>query len=340
MPSGGSMRTRLAESLLCAAQVEYNEMTPLSDEHVRKPLILNSKEERILQTVHDLECVTAQEITHLLFATGSRSYVRAILAKLCGGRDYDEQAFLFRFPLPRATKGTKERVYCLGAKAREVLAVEDYYRPSKFRYLSYSPILHDLTLSRFVTAVTWYCTTHPDYDLVETRMCYQLARNPPTVPVVTKGKATQVTVIPDAWLCMERVRDGQVYPLWLEIDRGTENRQKFQQLVRHRLAFVKSPQYEKMFNTKAVLLCYVTTGATPELGAIRLHNMLRWTEDVLLEQDQQQWSSLFRFSTIAFKTLYDQAPTLLEEPVWYQPDVIEPVALFDQDPSISTGDRP
>jgi hypothetical protein len=68
--------------------------------------------------------------------------------------------------------------------------------------------------------------------------------------------------------------------------------------------------------------------------------MLRWTEDVLLEQDQQQWSSLFRFSTIAFKTLYDQAPTLLEEPVWYQPDVIEPVALFDQDPSISTGDRP
>jgi hypothetical protein len=305
-------------------------MTPLSDEHGYKPFILNSKEERILKAVHDLECVTEKEIRHLLFSKGSRSYVQAILTKLSGGRDYDEQAFLFRFPLPRATKGTKKRVYCLGAKAREVLAVEDYYRPAKFRYLSYSPILHDLTLSRFVTAVTSYCTTHPDYELVETRMCYQLARNPPTVPVAIKRKATQVAVIPDAWLYLERVRDGRAYPLWLEIDRGTENCQKFQQLVRNRLALVKSQQYEKIFHTKAVLLCYVITSTSPELGDTRLQNMLRWTEDVLPKQDRQQWAALFRFSTVEFETIYDHTQTLLEARVWHIPDDPEPVALFDE----------
>jgi hypothetical protein len=304
-------------------------MTSRPDENVKKPFILNDKEERILKAVHNLECVTKDEIIHLLFAKGSSNYVGAILRKLSGGRDYDEQAFLYRFPLPRATRGTKERVYCLGAKAREVLTLEDFYPPSKFRYLSYSPILHDLTLSRFITAATAYFTTHTDFDLLETRMCYQLAQNPPTLPVITNGIKTNVTVLPDAWLNLERVTDETAYPLWLEIDRGTENRQKFQQLVRNRLALVKSQQYEQIFNTKAVLLCYVTTGATPELGALRLHNMLRWTEDVLLEQDQQQWSSLFRFSTIAFKTLYDQAHALFTEPVWYQPLVNDQVPLFD-----------
>ena len=54
-------------------QAEHNEMTLLSGKTVRKPYILNNKEERILKAVHDLECVTAQEITHLLFAKGSHS---------------------------------------------------------------------------------------------------------------------------------------------------------------------------------------------------------------------------------------------------------------------------
>ena len=104
-----------------------------------------------------MECLTLDDIIHLLqFSKKSRNYVGAIMRKLSGGRDYDDQQFLYRFPLPTAAKGTKERVYCLGAKAREVLAIEDAYRPSKFRYLSYSPILHDLMLSRFLVVATTY----------------------------------------------------------------------------------------------------------------------------------------------------------------------------------------
>ena len=44
-------------------------MTPLSDEHGYKPFILNSKEERILKVVHDLECVTEEEIRYGIDAT-------------------------------------------------------------------------------------------------------------------------------------------------------------------------------------------------------------------------------------------------------------------------------
>jgi hypothetical protein len=323
-------------------------MTPLTDEPAQKPFILNSKEERILQAVHDLECLTLDDIMHLLFAKGSRTHVGAIMRKLSGGRDFDDQAFLWRFPLPTAAKGTKERVYCLGAKAREVLAMEDAHRPSKFRYLSYSPILHDLMLSRFLTVATTYCTAQTDYTLLETRTCYQLARNPPHLTVNTNGQKATITVIPDAWLDFERVEDGNAYPLWLEIDRGTENRQKFQQLVRNRLAFVKSPQYEQMFNTTAVLFCYVTTGATPERADIRLHNMLRWTEELLPKEEEegkeesqrQQLAALFRFTTVEYPNMYVRPHALFTEPVWHKPLVNEQVPLFDQDPSISTGDRP
>ena len=131
-------------------------------------LILNSKEERILQAVHDMEIVTLDDIIHLLFAKGSRNYGGAIMRKLSGGRDYDDQQFLYRFPLPTAAKGTKARVYCLGAKAWEVLAIEDVYRPAKFRHLSYSPLLHDLMLSRFLILATTYFAAQTDYKLLET----------------------------------------------------------------------------------------------------------------------------------------------------------------------------
>ena len=308
-------------------------MTPLSGEPVQKPFILNSKEERILQAVHDVELVTLDDIIHLLqFSNGSRNYVGAILRKLCGGRDYDDQQFLYRQPLPIAAKGTKTRVYCLGAKAWKFLAIEDAYRPAKFRHLSYSPILHDLMLSRFLTLVTTYFAAHTGYKLLETRTCYQLAHNPPHLSVNQNGQKATIAVIPDAWLDIERVSDGRAYPLWIECDRATENYQKFQKLVRNRLAFAKSPQYEQMFNTKAVLFCYVTTAATPELADIRLHNMLRWTEALLPEEEteRQRLAALFRFTTVDYPNMYEQPHALFTEPVWYQPLVNDQVPLFDQ----------
>lgn len=308
-------------------------MTLPSGEPVQTPFILNSKEERILKAVHDLECVTLDDIIHLLqYSKKSRNYVGAILRKLSGGHDYDDQQLLYRQPLPIAAKGTKERAYCLGAKAWEVLDIDDAYRSAKFRYLAYSPILHDLMLSRFLVVSTTYFAAHTDYKLLETRTCYQIARNPPRIPLTTNGKTATITVIPDAWLDIERVSDGKAYPLWIEIDRSTENYQKFKQLLRHRLDVVNSRQYEKTFHTKDVLLCYVTTAKTSELADIRLHNMLRWTEELLPkeEPERQRLAAILRFTAVEYPNMYEQPHALFTEPVWYQPLVNDQVPLFDQ----------
>ena len=281
---------------------------------------LNNIEERILKAVHDLGCLTLEDILRLLgLPNRSRSSTRRTLWKLCGGRDYDPQQFLYRFPLPIAKIGAKERVYCLGAKAREVIVVDGSYRPIKFRYLSYSPLLHNLMLSRFMVLATAYFHTHHVYQLLETWLSYQLTRTPPRITVNTQGEDVTITVIPDAWLHIERVKDGEAFPLWLEIDRGTENRQKFQRLVRNRLTLINSPQYEQFFHTSAVLFCYVVTEETSEQGGTRLYNMRRWIEDMLSdmfsEDKQAEWASLFRFTTVSYETLYEDADRLFTQPV-------------------------
>ena len=133
--------------------------------------------------------------------------------------------------------------------------------------------------------------------------------------------------------------------LWIEIDLGSENRQKFTSLVRNRLTLATSPQYEELFHTKAVLLCYVTAG-TPKQTDLRLDNMLRWTEAVLPHTDvvtkadevteedtvrlaeRAKWASLFRFATVDYEAMYDQPHRLFTEPLWYKPDEPDPVPLF------------
>jgi hypothetical protein len=113
-------------------------MTPYSDEPVQKPFILNDKEERILDMLRDVGFATEKDIRHFLFRDKSSAYIRSILAKLSGGRDFAEADLLYRFPVPSTAKGTKQRAYALGPKAGEVKPCDGVYRPSKARNLSFT----------------------------------------------------------------------------------------------------------------------------------------------------------------------------------------------------------
>ena len=302
----------------------------------RTPVVINSTSERILKAVHELGVVTHREITELFFKPGARNHAGAILKTLCGGKDFAVGHPLYRMPLPIALQGSRERVYCLGSEAREVLALEDDYQPAKLRYLAYSPLLHDVCLSRLIVASTNYLHAHPEYHLLERRLCYSIARNPPTIPQVIDGKETKVAVIPDAFLRIELLTDGDEngdeYGLWIEIDKGTENYKKYCQLVRNRIELAKSKLIEKYFNIPSVLFCYIVTdnaGHTPEMLKTRLHTIRRWTEEVLPKEYREAWASMFRFTTISFESIYAATPSLFEEAKWEQPDETEPVPLFD-----------
>ena len=57
--------------------------------------------------------------------------------------------------------------------------------------------------------------------------------------------------------------------------------------------------------------------------------MNAWTREVLAELNLKNWGGIFRFTSVEFDTLYDQAANLFEERVWLRPDSGEKFGLFD-----------
>src|SRR5262245_21595867 len=96
----------------------------LSPDANLKPLIPSNRDEDILKAIYKYRYMSARDLCHLLYSPKSLTHVREILHLLSGGDDYVDGQFLYRFPIPTSTKGTKARAYTLGAKGRDVLSID------------------------------------------------------------------------------------------------------------------------------------------------------------------------------------------------------------------------
>src|SRR3954452_9216463 len=301
---------------------------PLMGKQAQLP-ILSKRMEEILQAAHFYRYMTALDGAHLFFSPKAITHVRAVLNLLAGGYDFQTNNYLYRFRLP--AQGNAERVYTLGSRGRDFLLSELgmpagwYFRPQKVKHLSYSHMAHSLILTRFLVAAQSWVKTHPDFRILQKRISYEISQHPVHVNVTYGGHRETIKVIPDAWLLFERT-GGEMFPILLEIDRGTEYQQKFKQHIRARIEFIRSGAYREMFGTQAVMIVYATTGDIPEYRETRRTAMCNWTREVLIEQKREKWASIFRFGSLVLDEMY--AMPLFEKPVWYQPDVAESVALL------------
>jgi protein involved in plasmid replication-relaxation len=299
----------------------------------KKPFIINQRIEEILKALHFHRYMPALDVAHLLYSPGSLTYVRGTLSSLAGGADFKPAQYLYRFPL-NMSLGGPTRIFTLGSKGRDYLANEvglpvDWgYRPSKTRYLSYSQVQHNLLLTRLLVAAHAWAAKQPDFELVKTRICYELAKTAATLEVSREGK-TEKKVIPDGWVEFER-NDGKKFPILLEVDRGMEYSRKFKRHVRSRIEFIRSGAYKKMFQTDAVLIAYITTGERPEYRETRRAAMCAYTREVLSDLHMENWSSIFRITSIEYDQLFT-TPLFDEPAVWYRPDSPTPVPLFTLD---------
>jgi hypothetical protein len=182
-----------------------------------------------------------------------------------------------------------------------------------------------------VTAAAW-CAKAPSFRLAKVRIGYELAREAAIVEVgketLSAGKqrkSEKIKVIPDAWVEFER-NDGKKFPILLEVDRGMEYSRKFKRHVRSRIEFIRSGAYEKMFQTDAVMVGYLTTGERPEYRETRRKAMCAWAQQVLAELHMENWSHIFRFASVEFDQLY--TTPMFDEPMWHRPDSPTPVPLF------------
>lgn len=298
-----------------------------------KPVMLSARDLAIVRAIATYRFMTADDVAQLLFRPTSLTYVREVLRRLCGGGDYVARHFLYRFPVPSSTRGTKVRAYALGVKGREVLLEEGYYRPYKLRYLSYGHIWHALTLTRVMCAAHAWCRRKEScFRVAKVSLAYELSRTLPLVPMETEGQTTHVAVVPDAFVCFERA-DGKKFQVLLEIDRGTEFQKAFKQRVRGRIELVRSDMYLRVFQIPAVVVAYATIGALPmdEDRQTRRATMERWTREVVSElipeEDRQEWLGIFRFCTLP-ADIYTNMNRLFVETFWRRPDSETPVPLL------------
>jgi len=296
-----------------------------------KPVWLSDVDIRIIRTIATHHYMTAKDITYSVYEPTSLTYVRSRAARLAGCADHIPNQYLYRFSRPHTDPGRSEKVFTVGTKGRDLLAslqgVDDMdrrFRPYKLQALRYSFLFHALLLSRFVAAATFWSRQQSDYDLVETRLHYDLARHRRLTSITMQG--TPVSVIADAFLCFERLADGVQYPILFESECGTEAGRTFRQHVRNRLAYLQSPQYEELAETSAGRVCYLTIGQHPTYKETRRAAMQRFTQDVLAELDMAHWASVFLFASVDYNHLF-QTP-LFDQPMWYHPNSQTPVSLL------------
>jgi hypothetical protein len=207
-----------------------------------------------------------------------------------------------------------------------------FYRPWKASHYSFSFLQHHHSVTKFIVSLFCFVRMDPSYQVVELRHGFAIARNPPRLTLRVDEQETTVEVIPDAFVYVERTCPDQStfegFALWIEIDRGTETKSKFKNLVLNRINLVRSKGYETYFGTPALLCCYLTVGATMDYRLTRLQRIREWTAQVLAEQelDLDAWGAIFRFSTID-ECLYDTL-RIFTDPVWYCVDSDTLVPLF------------
>ena len=299
-----------------------------------KPYILSAAHERILTAAYFYRFLTALDFATLFYSPSSLTYVRALLSDLAGGEDFKTNQYLYRFKIPSLSNSS--RIYTLGAKGRKYLATElglpaDWYiRPHKLKYFSHAQTDHNISLTRFLIAAQAWAKQQTNYCIAQMRICYELAQSTPLIDISTSGKTENVRVTFDAWVLVERLNNGaheHFIPVAIEIDAGTEHGRRFRQHVRSRLLFIQSGAYRQLFHTNAVLICYVTTGQTPEYRETRRKAMCRFTMEVLKELNKESWASIFRFTSTTFEDIY-QTPFFDQPMIWYRPDSDTPVPLF------------
>lgn len=308
--------------------------TNLSKMAPTKGMLLNSTDEKIISMMYTFRFAGALDAAHYLFSPNSLTYARSRLSSLAAAK------YLYRFRLPSAKTGGTELIYTLGSRGRDLVAeelglpVDWYFRPTYLKHLSYGQVQHNLLLTRFCVAAHSFCRKRTEVRLVDMRLCYELSRESATLEEARGGITEKLKVVPkvvpDAYLVFERLRNGvheRFMPLWIEVDRGTEQGRRLREHLRSRIDFIKSGGYRELFHTNAVLIAYVTTSDRPEYRETRRGAMCRFAQQVLTDLHLESWAAIFRFTSLQFDELY--STPIFSELVWYRPDSPTPVPLFE-----------
>ncbi len=290
-----------------------------------RPYTIGHADTRILAAIVRYHCMTALQVTKLLYARTSLTRVQTTLKHLT------DAGYLTRDRIPtRPTEGSAPLYYALSRTGLAYLAslgvaVPPPNRAYQVHEYSYLFLAHLLAVNEVLIAGELLCREHPQLHLARLLHDQQLKRSPTYIT----EHGTRRAVIPDGFLDFEvHTEPGYRAPLCLELDRGTERQKDVRAKVRALIAFGRGP-YQEAFGRRSLTVCLIASS-----GAERLAALIAWTRTELKElRVSDAEADIFRLAAFAldWHVPEDARPTptqLFLEPRWYRAFQAEPVPLF------------
>jgi Replication-relaxation len=245
--------------------------------------------EKIMLALADFEYLTAEQLTRLLYAQGSLTYVKAKLKTLVeadfimplGGRNHN---------LPR--------IYTLKVKGRQFTTMlgkptELRFRPGEVHEKAYNLFFMRHTLAVIDVLISARLLTQTVSDIVLNNMFQErdLRRKIYVAIAQDKEKPRNICLEPDASL------DFTVQQAWrdffhIELYRHLPMQRRFKQKVQGYLTYAGSPAHQEFFRTSALSIAMFA--ATEQLAQM----LKQWTEDVLAKLNEQAEGQRFFFSSV------------------------------------------
>lgn len=259
--------------------------------------------------LYHLHIATAEQLTRLHYSPTSIKRVQARLKTLT------DNGYVQADTIP--TRNYRSPLYyALGSKGARYLAslgldVADSFRASKEIGKSYLHLEHTLEVNDLLIAAMRIGSASPAHKLDS----FTPERAFKHRPFRFTWQGSKIMVIPDAYLVFSLARpDGRRvrFPLLLEHDRATEEKQHFRQRIRSYIALLRSEQYKELLGVGAVTIAFTTF-----TGQARLEQMRAWTRQELeASQEAPNIGARFRFTALPRPATPEQAWL---EPHWYLP---------------------
>jgi hypothetical protein len=235
---------------------------------------LQTADEKILRLFSIFPYLTDEQVTKLLYSSGSARYVSAKLKALT------EQKYLHR--LARETINVPY-VYCLGIRGTRFLqqlgSDIPVFHPSE--HTQHAPLFlrHALAVNDFLIAASKLPDASSDIAVAEIKHDWTLKR-------------TQKDVVPDGWIDF-RIGESIQICLWLEMDMGTMDQKPFRRKIASLVTFSREG-YHKVFGTPSLTIAIVTLA-----GEQRRTNILIWIQRELTALQREDMSDLFRVLSVS-----------------------------------------
>jgi hypothetical protein len=287
--------------------------------------LISHADTAILSAVGRYHCLTALQVTTLLYARASLTWVQTKLKKLHAA------GYLTRDRIPtRPTQGSAPLYYALSRTGFAHLTslgqpAPGATRPYQVHEYSYLFLAHLLAVNEVLIAAELVCRQVPQLQLTRLLHDQELKRQ----PVFITDRGTRRAVILDGFLDFAvHTEPGYRAPLCLELDRGTERQQDVRTKIRALVQFSQGP-YQAAFGRQSLTICLI---ASP--GADRLGSLMAWTRAELSELGvTPEEADIFRLGAFPLdwyvpETQRPSPIALFLEPHWYRVTDDAPVALF------------